>query len=56
MENIRLRDDLSKVRDNLKSTQKKLDDAIAVSINLLMIGVSTKVQFFGKIMTVFLKN
>ncbi len=30
LENIRLRDDLSKVRDDLKSTKKKLDTAIAV--------------------------
>jgi hypothetical protein len=30
LENIRLRDDLTKVRDDLKTTQKKLDDAIAV--------------------------
>ena len=31
LENIRLRDDLNKVRDDLKSTKKKLDTAIAVS-------------------------
>ena len=30
LENIRLRDDLGKVRDDLKTTQKKLEDAIAV--------------------------
>ena len=30
LENIHLRDDLNKVRDELKSTKKKLDNAIAV--------------------------
>jgi hypothetical protein len=34
LENIRLRDDLAKVRDDLKATQRKLDEAISVSFGV----------------------
>jgi hypothetical protein len=36
LENVRLRDDLSRMRDDLKSTQRRLDEAVSVSCPMLL--------------------